>query len=183
MDPFGREALSELVTQIDIDAERADQPGSRSSLHVVLTGTESAMTAFFDMEPRLKSRISELVRTTSFTPDNIADVAEAEAAQSGVTLDPDARTLIVDAASRLQQSGSPESGNSLLDIAGNGRFARNIVTVADQTQNQRLSGQYGVRLSEIPDAELTLLSADDVREALDYLIAFIPDATSSSARG
>ena len=77
-DPFGREALAELVKRMEDDRER---------FVVVLAGYDAEMQALLDVNPGLRSRVQDVLRFADYTPEELTEVFARLAARDGWKLD------------------------------------------------------------------------------------------------
>ena len=57
----------------------------------------------------------------------------------------------------------------LIDLAGNGRFVRNVVEAAEEEREFRL-GSGDIDLADLSTADLTTITADDMRAALSTVL-------------
>jgi hypothetical protein len=122
--------------------------------------------------PEIAVRFPTIVRFPSFTAEDVVYTAQWFASDRGCDLADDALSVVREYANTLMDQD--HRGCKLIDCAGNSRFARNLIEVAETHQDTRVldfirgnaSG-----LSGLSDAELTTLSAEDIRHAVDTLLA------------
>jgi SpoVK/Ycf46/Vps4 family AAA+-type ATPase len=141
-DAFGSEAVATLLKRAEDDRDR---------LVVVLAGYPQDMDRLLRSNPGLASRFSTRITFPSYGPDQLAQIAEAIAAQAGDSFDAEARpvlrSIFVEACERGQ-----------IDELGNGRFARSLFERACAGRDLRISRQ-----SEPATAtDLTTVLAPDV---------------------
>ncbi|WP_067186851.1 AAA family ATPase [Microtetraspora niveoalba] len=147
-DAFGAEAVQTLLKRAEDDRDR---------LVVVLAGYQREMDAFLSTNPGLASRFNQRVAFPSYAPDELAEIAELQAARAGDRFDASARRDLADVFDWVCREG-------LIDGLGNGRFARSLYERAAMRRDVRLAAQGSANT-----AELTTIISDDVRSAVDEL--------------
>ncbi|MEV0967730.1 AAA family ATPase [Microtetraspora glauca] len=147
-DAFGAEAVQTLLKRAEDDRDR---------LVIVLAGYQREMDAFLATNPGLASRFNQFVAFPSYAPDELAEIAELQASRSGDRFDASARRDLGDVFDWVCREG-------LIDGLGNGRFARSLYERAAMRRDVRLAVQ-----SSANAAELTTITSDDVRSAVDEL--------------
>jgi type VII secretion ATPase EccA len=157
-DQFGIEATTELLRQMD---------NHRKDLIVILAGYENDINKLIDTNEGFNSRFSRRIRFSSYTPEEIADIAEVMASDRKDIIDSGARQLILDTATTLMDVD--HRGRTLIDRAGNGRFARNLVESAEEHKDMRLVAS-GADLSSLSNDQLATITQDDIRSAVDELV-------------
>lgn len=153
VDPFGTEAMTELMNQME---------NKRDTLIVIMAGYEADMNRLLATNEGLNSRFPRRITFHSYTPDEIGDIAVQLAQKRHNILPDEARQMFVDVAYRLQ--GTNHAGKKMLDVAGNGRFVRNVVELAEEFRGERLQG---TNLRSLSDEELLVLTPADVAPAID----------------
>jgi len=157
IDPFGQEVMTQLVLEME---------NRRESLVVILAGYEGKMNELLATNDGLNSRFSRRVRFTGYNPEEIGNIAAILAADRNSILPPDSATLIVQAAAMLRAIPDKD-GQTRLDIAGNGRFARNVVEAAEEYRDIRLSE---VRLDSLSNEEFKTLAPEDIAHTLRDIV-------------
>ncbi|MBO3749070.1 AAA family ATPase [Streptosporangiaceae bacterium NEAU-GS5] len=147
-DAFGQEAVQTLLKRAEDDRER---------LVIILAGYQREMDAFLSTNPGLASRFSQRVTFPSYAPDELAEIAELQAARAGDRFDPAAGRDLRDVFDWVCREG-------LIDGLGNGRFARSLYERAAMRRDVRLAAQ-----ASASAAELTTITSADVRSAVDEL--------------
>lgn len=76
---------------------------------------------------------------------------------------------------QLAESSSPDANGvdrRSLDIAGNGRFVRNLVERSEEEREYRLdhSGDHSAEADDFTDEELMTITVDDVRKSAEPLL-------------
>ncbi len=148
-DAFGAEAVQTLLKRAEDDRDR---------LVVVLAGYDADMGRFLASNPGLASRFDVCVDFPSYGPDELLRIAQLIAEQGGDRWEDGA---LDDLALVFQRV----CGTGRIDEFGNGRFARSMYEKACACRALRVAG-LGDRAT--PD-DLTLLTADDVRDAFAEL--------------
>ncbi|MBB6349526.1 SpoVK/Ycf46/Vps4 family AAA+-type ATPase [Nonomuraea muscovyensis] len=151
-DAFGAEAVQTLLKRAEDDRDR---------LVVVLAGYEREMDAFLATNPGLASRFNQRVAFPSYTPDELSEIAVLLAEKAGDRFD--------EAALRdLDEVFTWVCEERLIDGLGNGRFARSLFERAAMRRDVRLAA-VAAQGGSATSAELTTITSDDVRTAVDEL--------------
>ncbi|MEU4544946.1 AAA family ATPase [Nonomuraea dietziae] len=148
-DAFGAEAVQTLLKRAEDDRDR---------LVIVLAGYEREMDRFLSTNPGLSSRFNQRVAFPSYAPQELAEIAILLAERSGDHFDEAAKTDLDEVFTWVCQE-------RLIDGLGNGRFARSLFERAAMRRDVRLAA-LGNTASE---SELTTITSDDVRAAVDEL--------------
>ncbi|MGI5327264.1 AAA family ATPase [Actinomadura nitritigenes] len=148
-DAFGAEAVQVLLKRAEDDRDR---------LVVVLAGYEADMDRFLASNPGLASRFDVRVDFPSYGPDELLRIAQLIAEQGG---DQWEERALDDLALVFQHV----CGTGRIDELGNGRFARSLYEKACACRALRAAGLGSAATA----ADLTLLTADDVRDAFAEL--------------
>ncbi|MEV0583777.1 AAA family ATPase [Nonomuraea sp. NPDC050310] len=149
-DAFGAEAVQTLLKRAEDDRDR---------LVIILAGYEREMTTFLGTNPGLSSRFNQWVRFPSYSPAELSQIAVLLAERSGDRFDEAARA-------DLDEVFRVVCAERLIDGLGNGRFARSLFERAAMRRDVRLAATAGSASSA---EELTTITRDDVREAVDEL--------------
>jgi SpoVK/Ycf46/Vps4 family AAA+-type ATPase len=148
-DAYGAEAVATLLKRAEDDRER---------LVIVLAGYTADMDRFLRSNPGLSSRFGVRIAFPSYTPDELAKIAEVIAEQAGDTFDPDALPVLEEI---FQQACDRER----IDELGNGRFARSLF--------ERACAARDMRVAELDEqasaADLTIVTAADLTTAVREL--------------
>jgi SpoVK/Ycf46/Vps4 family AAA+-type ATPase len=148
-DAFGSEAVQTLLKRAEDDRDR---------LVIVLAGYEADMDRFLSSNPGLASRFDSRVDFPSYGPDELLQIAQLIAEESGDRWE---EAALDDLALLFQRV----CGRGRTDELGNGRFARSIYEKACASRALR-AAQLG---SAATTADLTVLTADDVHAAYSEL--------------
>ncbi|ART74351.1 type VII secretion AAA-ATPase EccA (plasmid) [Mycobacterium dioxanotrophicus] len=162
-DAFGREAVDTLLKRMDDDRDR---------LVVIIAGYAKDIDRFLSANEGMASRIPKRVEFPSFNPSELVDIANVIGSVTEHRMDSAARDLLLLTSQLLVENvGHDENGRErpLIDIAGNGRFIRNVVEAAIEAQSYRLM--------QLPDVEelhadaMGELTVADVRNALRSVLS------------
>lgn len=162
-DSFGKEALDVLVAEME---------NNRDNLVVIMAGYNRDIERLLATNEGLKSRFSRKIEFDSYTPEEIWLIAQQMANKRGAILDPNIEELLVEQVRDVLMTRNHE-GKTLLDIAGNGRFVRNVVEGSEEERDLRLmdvATERGVDMAELSPEELTTITVDDVSLTLDRLM-------------
>ncbi|ORW08520.1 MULTISPECIES: AAA family ATPase [Mycolicibacter] len=152
VDPFGTEAMTELMREME---------NRRDTLIVIMAGYEGDMNRLLATNDGLVSRFPRRITFHSYSPQEIAAIAVRVAEDSHNILSEQGRQLFVDAAQRLQATNA--AGKKMLDVAGNGRFVRNVIELAEEFRSERLEN---ANLRALSDEELDRLEPADIEQAI-----------------
>jgi len=148
-DAYGAEAVATLLKRAEDDRDR---------LVIVLAGYTADMDRFLRSNPGLSSRFSVRIGFPSYTPGQLAKIAEVIAEQAGDSFDPDALPVLERIFQRACDSGR-------IDELGNGRFARSLF--------ERACAARDLRVADLGDqasaADLTIVTAADLTTAVSEL--------------
>lgn len=159
-DAFGQEAIDTLLKRMEDD---------RDSLVVIAAGYPDEMKRFIASNPGLRSRFTTTIDFTPYTVEDLVQIAQIMATETGDTLTPAALDIMRDGLAYLHQRGAFESRDF-----GNARFVRNLMEKAVRKRSHRLASLPGS-----PDVTaLTQLTADDIRAAGSDLTRDLNDGKS-----
>ena len=127
-------------------------------LVIVLAGYTADMERFLRSNPGLSSRFSVRIGFPSYTPDELAKIAEVIAEQAGDSFDPDALPV-------LEEIFRQACDRGRIDELGNGRFARSLFERACAARDLRVA-ELGEQASA---ADLTIVTAADLTTAVTEL--------------
>ncbi|APE33271.1 type VII secretion AAA-ATPase EccA [Nocardia mangyaensis] len=163
-DAFGREAVDTLLARMENDRDR---------LVVIIAGYDGEIDRFLAANDGLASRFAKRLQFPSYTAEELGRIGEVIASKRDSQLSEDAAELLVEACRVLyakestDQSGQPRRG---VDLAGNGRFIRNVIEAAEEEREFRLANDESVDLTEADEETLMRIEAADMRIALDNLL-------------
>jgi len=148
-DAYGAEAVATLLKRAEDDRDR---------LVIVLAGYTADMDRFLRSNPGLSSRFGVRIAFPSYSPGELAKIAEVIAEQAGDSFDPDALPVLEEIFQQAWDAGH-------IDELGNGRFARSLF--------ERACAARDLRVAELGDqasaADLTIVTAADLTTAVTEL--------------
>ncbi len=160
-DAFGQEAVNTLLARMENDRDR---------LIVIIAGYDGEIERLLASNDGLSSRFSKRIRFESYTAEELGEIGRVVAAKRDSTISEHAMATLVEACrplyeqQRVDGSGATRRG---IDIAGNGRFVRNVIEAAEEEREFRLTGQgSNLDLADIDEAALMRIEAEDMRKAL-----------------
>ena len=161
-DAFGREAVDTLLARMEDDRDR---------LVVIIAGYDAEIDRFLAANDGLSSRFARRIRFDSYTPNELARIGEFIARQRDSLLTPDAVTELEEACTPLYHDLRTEGSlvRRASDLAGNGRFIRNIIEAAEEEREYRLSAQGD--FASLSEEDLMRIEARDVRAALTGVLS------------
>ncbi|MEO9326778.1 type VII secretion AAA-ATPase EccA [Gordonia aurantiaca] len=161
-DAFGREAVDTLLARMEDDRDR---------LVVIIAGYDSEIDRFLAANDGLASRFARRIRFDSYTPRELAQIGEFIARKRDSALTPEAVAELEQACTPLYHDvrGMGENARRATDLAGNGRFIRNIVEAAEEEREYRLSTT--ADLESLSADDLMRIEVDDVRSALSGVLS------------
>jgi len=145
-DAFGSEAVATLLKRAEDDRDR---------LVIVLAGYTEDMDRLLRSNPGLASRFGVRIGFPSYSPAQLAEIAQAIAAQAGDMFSVDAYPVLAQIFGAAVASGR-------IDELGNGRFARSLFERACASRDLRVASDMG----ELATAQdLTTVTAQDLQSA------------------
>ena len=153
-DPFGTEALDTLLARMENDRDR---------LVVIIAGYSSDIDRLLESNDGLRSRFATRIEFDSYLPSEIVDIAKVIAQGNDSTLDDEAAKRVLEAATLLNQRAL--NGKPALDIAGNGRYARQLVEAGEQNRDMRLARS--ADFDSLGDEQLSEINGDDMMTAIN----------------
>lgn len=152
-DPFGTEALDTLLARMENDRDR---------LVVIIAGYSSDIDRLLESNDGLRSRFATRIEFDSYLPDEIVDIAKVIAQSNDSALDDDAVKRVLEAATLLSERAL--NGKPALDIAGNGRYARQLVEAGEQNRDMRLARS--ADFDSLDVEQLSEINGDDMAKAI-----------------
>jgi len=161
-DAFGREAVDTLLARMEDDRDR---------LVVIIAGYDAEIDRFLAANDGLSSRFARRVRFDSYTPDELARIGEFIATRRDSALTPEAVVEIEKACTPLYHDIRTEGGTirRASDLAGNGRFIRNIIEAAEEEREYRLSTAPDI--NSLSQDDLMRIESCDVQAALSGVLS------------
>ncbi|MFC3964572.1 type VII secretion AAA-ATPase EccA [Nocardia jiangsuensis] len=164
-DAFGREAVDTLLARMENDRDR---------LVVIIAGYDGEIDRLLAANDGLASRFAKRLQFPSYTPEELGQIGRLIAGSRDSELSEGALELLEQACEqlytteRVDQSGQPRRG---IDLAGNGRFIRNIVEAAEEEREFRLANDETLDLSAVDESVLMRIEAPDMRAALTGVLS------------
>ncbi|MET7768269.1 type VII secretion AAA-ATPase EccA [Nocardia sp. NPDC005366] len=164
-DAFGREAVDTLLARMENDRDR---------LVVIIAGYDGEIDRFLASNDGLASRFAKRVKFDSYSPDELCDIGRFIAGKRDSTVADEAIDLLRAAcaelydAERIDQSGLSRRG---VDIAGNGRFIRNVIESAEEEREYRLAMDESLDPHSLDEETLMRIEPADMRNALQIVLA------------
>ncbi|MEV6135809.1 type VII secretion AAA-ATPase EccA [Nocardia sp. NPDC051990] len=166
-DAFGREAVDTLLARMEDDRDR---------LVVIIAGYSGEIDRFLASNDGLASRFAKRVKFDSYTPEELGEIGRFIARKRDSELSDVAQAQLVASCIELYGRESNDQNGELrrgIDLAGNGRFIRNVIEAAEEEREFRLANDESLDLSAVDEAVLMRIEADDMRNALDNVLATI----------
>jgi type VII secretion ATPase EccA len=164
-DAFGREAVDTLLARMENDRDR---------LVVIIAGYDGEINRLLAANDGLASRFAKRLQFPSYTAEELGRIGEVIAKSRDSELAEGATAQLVQACGRLygmestDQSGQPRRG---VDLAGNGRFIRNVIEAAEEEREFRLANDDSLDLSEVDESVLMRIEGPDMQAALETILA------------
>jgi type VII secretion ATPase EccA len=152
-DPFGQEALDTLLARMENDRDR---------LVVIIAGYSADIDRLLETNEGLRSRFATRIEFDSYSPEEILEIARVIASSNDSALSLEAAESLLGAAKLLSQRSV--RGKAGIDIAGNGRYARQLVEAGEQYRDIRLT-QAG-DFEDLDADRLSEINGDDMAEAI-----------------
>ena len=166
-DAFGREAVDTLLARMENDRDR---------LVVIIAGYDAEIDRFLASNEGLASRFTKRIRFQSYSPTELADIGRMIARRRDSELSEAAYEELVSTCTVLCQSeGLDGSGRAQrrIDLAGNGRFVRNVIEAAEEEREYRLAESHGTNLGDLEEAELMRIEGPDMAAALNQVLGML----------
>jgi type VII secretion ATPase EccA len=160
-DAFGREAVDTLLARMESDRDR---------LVVIIAGYDAEIDRFLASNEGLASRFTKRIRFASYTPAELGDIGRLIARTRDSELTEAAYDELVSACTALYEAESIDPVGKVrrnIDLAGNGRFVRNVIETAEEEREYRLSQSYGADLEGLDEQQLMRIHLTDMKAALD----------------
>jgi type VII secretion ATPase EccA len=161
---FGLVAIDTLLARMENDRDR---------LVVIIAGYRADLDKFLDTNEGLRSRFTRNIDFPSYTPGELVEIAHKMAEQRDSVFEPAALEHMEALFSKLATESTPDANGISrrnLDIAGNGRFVRNIVERSEEEREFRLDHSDHAGTGEFSDEELMTITDQDVEKSVEPLL-------------
>jgi type VII secretion ATPase EccA len=166
-DAFGREAVDTLLARMENDRDR---------LVVIIAGYDAEIDRFLASNEGLRSRFSKRIRFQSYSAYELGDIGRLIAKTRDSDLSEAAYEELVSACTALCESKALDSSGQQrngIDLAGNGRFVRNVIEAAEEEREYRLSESYGANLQDLEESQLMRIELPDMQAALKQVLGMV----------
>ncbi|ORB78831.1 type VII secretion system ESX-3 AAA family ATPase EccA3 [Mycobacterium timonense] len=161
---FGLVAIDTLLARMENDRDR---------LVVIIAGYRADLDKFLDTNEGLRSRFTRNIDFPSYAPSELVEIATKMAEQRDSVFEQAALDHMEELFTKLARESTPDANGISrrnLDIAGNGRFVRNIVERAEEEREFRLDHSEHAGTGEFTDEELMTITDDDVARSVEPLL-------------
>ncbi|OBH55245.1 type VII secretion AAA-ATPase EccA [Mycobacterium colombiense] len=161
---FGLVAIDTLLARMENDRDR---------LVVIIAGYRADLDKFLDTNEGLRSRFTRNIDFPSYAPSELVEIANAMAEQRDSIFEAAALEHMEALFTKLATESTPDANGISrrnLDIAGNGRFVRNIVERSEEEREFRLDHSEHAGTGEFSDEELMTITDDDVARSVEPLL-------------
>ena len=166
-DAFGREAVDTLLARMENDRDR---------LVVIIAGYDAEIDRFLASNEGLASRFPKRIRFSSYDALELGDIGRLIARSRDSELSEAAYEELVAACTTLCQGEALDSTGQMrrsIDLAGNGRFVRNVIESAEEEREYRLSESHGSNLQDLDEAQLMRIELPDMQAALTQVLGML----------
>ncbi|KUI35988.1 type VII secretion AAA-ATPase EccA [Mycobacterium sp. IS-1590] len=153
---FGLVAIDTLLARMENDRER---------LVVIVAGYRKDLDAFLDTNEGLRSRFTRSIEFPSYTSHELVEIAVRMAEKRDSVFEPAALAHMESLFAQLAAATTPDAAGverRNLDIAGNGRFVRNLVERSEEEREYRLDHS---DTEDFTDDELMTITDEDVTKS------------------
>ncbi|MEE6178791.1 type VII secretion AAA-ATPase EccA [Mycobacterium sp. 050134] len=161
---FGLVAIDTLLARMENDRDR---------LVVIIAGYRADLDRFLDTNEGLRSRFTRNIDFPSYNAGELVEIAHKMAEQRDSVFEPAALQHMEALFAKLAVESTADSNGierRSLDIAGNGRFVRNIVERSEEEREFRLDHSEHAGTGEFSDAELMTITDQDVERSVEPLL-------------
>jgi hypothetical protein len=159
----------------------------RDRLMVIIAGYQDDIDRFLSSNEGMASRVPRRIHFPSYTPVELSEIATFMAHEKMSTIDPGAVAVLERVCARLaeQQVETVDSAGRakqrpVLDVAGNGRFIRNVIEESFDEQMLRIADELDT--GDVDDTTMTTITAHDMEVALRTVLSTaVPGAVDLEA--
>lgn len=163
-DAFGQEAIDTLVARMEND---------RKDLVVIIAGYNRDIERLLATNDGLKSRFSRKIEFHTYSADEIWLIFQQMAESRGDIVSDGVEDIIKEQVRDVLMTRNHD-GKTLLDLAGNGRFVRNIIEGSEEARDLRVMDEAdarGVTLDQLSNDDLMTVTPADVLVTIEKRIA------------
>lgn len=153
---FGLVAIDTLLARMENDRER---------LVVIVAGYRKDLDSFLDTNEGLRSRFTRSIDFPSYSGHELVEIATRMAEKRDSLFEPAAREHMENLFNQLATATTPDAAGvdrRSLDIAGNGRFVRNLVERSEEEREYRLDHSDS---EDFTDEQLMTITDTDVNNS------------------
>lgn len=161
---FGLVAIDTLLARMEND---------RNRLVVIIAGYRADLDRFLDTNEGLRSRFTRSIDFPSYASAELIEIANVMAAHRDSVFDQAALNDLDQLFANLAASMTPDANGvdrRSLDIAGNGRFVRNLVERSEEEREFRLDHSEQAGAGEFTDEDLMTITTSDVGYSVTPLL-------------
>src|SRR6201993_1121380 len=161
---FGLVAIDTLLARMENDRDR---------LVVIIAGYRADLDKFLDTNQGLRSRFTRSIEFPSYKPVELIEIANFMAQKRDSAFEQPALDDLEGLFAHLANIMKPDTAGVErrgLDIAGNGRFVRNVVEKSEEEREFRLDHSEHAQTGEFTDEELVTITASDVANTVPQLL-------------
>ena len=161
---FGLVAIDTLLARMENDRDR---------LVVIIAGYRADLDKFLDTNQGLRSRFTRSIEFPSYKPAELIEIANFMAQKRDSAFDQAALEHLEALFTHLAEISKPDFNGIErrgLDIAGNGRFVRNVVEKSEEEREFRLDHSAHAETGEFTDEELITITDQDVQYSVEPLL-------------
>jgi hypothetical protein len=161
-------SLLEVGADYEMNMGTSDEEDYRDELVVIVAGYPVEMQDFLKANAGLAGRFHFTLTFASYTPDEVVAIGRHLGGKERLVVDEAAWDLLREEATQLRSM--PYESGTMLDVAGNGRYARKITVACRRERARRLH-----RLAPSPqdleqlvrtDPSVLKVSVEDMQRAL-----------------
>ncbi|MGJ6126751.1 type VII secretion AAA-ATPase EccA [Mycolicibacterium sp. Y3] len=161
---FGLVAIDTLLARMENDRDR---------LVVIVAGYRADLDRFLDTNEGLRSRFTRSIDFPSYSAPELVEIAGVMAEQRDSLFEERALQDLTSLFAHLASATTPDANGvnrRSLDIAGNGRFVRNLVERSEEEREYRLDHSSSAGAGRFTDDQLMTITASDVSNAAAPLL-------------
>jgi len=161
---FGLVAIDTLLARMENDRDR---------LVVIIAGYRADLDKFLDTNEGLRSRFTRNIDFPSYSSHELVEIAHKMAEQRDSIFEQSAIDHMEALFAKLAADTTPDANGisrRSLDIAGNGRFVRNIVERSEEEREFRLDHSEQAGTGAFTDADLMTITDGDVSNSVEPLL-------------